>query len=310
MEKIIVTPRSLSDPPHPLLERLQEAGYEVVFPSPGKRPEPAEVEPHIGEAVGYLAGVEPIPASLLERAGKLRAISRNGTGVDNVDVAAAERLGIPVLKAAGANARGVAELTIAHLFAAARDIAQHARWMRDGEWKRIKGFELAGRTLGLIGCGKIGQMVAGLALGIGMKVHAYDPYPDLSFDPGGDFAFASLDDVLVTSDVVSLHAALAPGDPPVLDRKRIAALRHGAVVINTARYELIDADAMREALDSGRVACLTLDAYPEEPPADRRLVDHDSVIATPHIGGFTGESVDRATEAAVENLLEALGGGG
>ena len=309
MDRIIVTPRSLSDPPHPLLERLRDAGYEVVFPAPGKRPQPAEVEPYIGEAVGYLAGVEPVPAELLERAGKLRAISRNGTGVDNVDLAAAERLGIQVLRAAGANARGVAELTLAHLFAAARDIAQHAVWMRDGEWKRIKGFELAGRTLGLVGCGKIGQIVAELALGLGMRVRAYDPFPDSSFAPRGDFAFAAIDDVLLTGDVVSLHAALAPGEPAVLDRERIAALRHGAVVINTARYELIDADAMREALDSGQVARLTLDAYPEEPPADRRLVDHGSVIATPHIGGFTGESVDRATEAAVENLLEALGGG-
>ncbi len=306
MKQVIVTPRSLSEPPHPMLERLRAVRYEVVFPTPGRRPEEHEIAPYIEEAVGYLAGVEPISAALLERARRLQAISRNGTGIDNIDCAAADRLGIQVLRAEGANAQGVAELTLAHIFAAARDIPVQATWLREGEWKRLKGFELAGRTVAVLGCGTIGRMVARCATALGMRVRAYDPYPAEDFAPGGDFAFVPFGEALAEADVVSLHAALPAGAPPLLDREAIAQLKSGAVVVNTARYELIDPDAMLEALERGAVRRLTLDAYPEEPPRDRRLLDHESVIATPHIGGYTAESVERATEAAVENLLQAL----
>jgi phosphoglycerate dehydrogenase-like enzyme len=306
MDKVIVTPRSLSQGGHPLLERIAAAGYEVVFPSPGAQPTEAQLAAVVGEAVGWLAGVEKIGASLLARAERLRVISRNGTGVDAIDLAAAQAKGIVVRRAEGANARGVAELAFGHVLAAARGIAAADAELKAGRWTRAKGFELEGRTLGLAGCGRIGKLVARFALAFDMRVLAYDPYPDAAFAPGPGFSWATLAEVLAGARVLSLHCPPPEGGRPLLDAAAIARLPRGAVVVNTARQGLVDEAAMIDALGRGHVAAYTLDAFDQEPPADFTLVRAKGVLATPHVGGFTDESVDRATAAAVENLLESL----
>jgi D-3-phosphoglycerate dehydrogenase / 2-oxoglutarate reductase len=307
MATVIVTPRSLSKGGHPLLDRLSSAGYEVVFPSPGAQPTEAQLEAVIGGAVGYLAGVERIGASLLAKADGLAAISRNGTGVDNVDLEAAKAKGIKVLRAEGANARGVAELAFGHILAGARGISVADAELKAGRWTREKGFELEGKKLALLGCGRIGKIVAGFALAFGMKVSAYDLYPDKGFAPSPSFSWASLEDALASADVVSLHCPPTPDGRPLLGAAQIAALGKGAIVVNTARERLVDAAAMTAALDSGNVRAYAIDAFDKEPPDDWSLVRNRRTVATPHLGGFTEESVDRATEAAVDNLLAALG---
>jgi phosphoglycerate dehydrogenase-like enzyme len=306
MEKVIVTPRSLSKGGHPLLDRITSAGFELAFPSPGNQPNPAQLEAVIGDAVGYLAGVEKIGADLIAKAGKLVAISRNGTGVDNVDLEAAKARGIAVLRAEGANARGVAELAFGHILACARGIGAADAELKAGRWTRTKGFELEGKTLALVGCGKIGRLVARFALAFDMKVLAYDLYPDKAFAPSAAFSWSPLSEALAAADVVSLHCPPLPDGRRLLDATAIAALKKGAVVVNTAREGLVDASAMSAALDSGRIRAYAMDAFDKEPPDDWGLVRNPRAVATPHIGGFTDESIDRATEAAVENLLEAL----
>jgi D-3-phosphoglycerate dehydrogenase len=308
MDSVIVTPRSLSQGGHPLLERISAAGYGLAFPSPGAQPTEAQLEAVLGDAVGWIAGVERIDASLLAKAPKLRAISRNGTGVDNVDLEAARARGIRVLRAEGANARGVAELAFGLLLAAARGICASDREMKAERWTRTKGFELEGKRLGIVGCGKIGKLVARFALAFDMDVLAYDPYPDASFAPSARFAWAALPEALAGADAVSLHCPPAPGGRPVLGEAEIAALKKGAVVVNTARGSLVDSAAMTAALASGRVGAYAVDAFDREPPDDWSLARDPRSIATPHVGGFTDESVDRATEAAVDNLLAALRG--
>ena len=310
MERVLITPRSLSQGGHPLLERITAAGYELVFPSPGAQPSEAQLAAVIGDAVGWLAGIERVSAALLAKAARLRVISRNGTGIDHIDLAAAAARGIVIRRAEGANARGVAELAFGHLLAAARGIAAADAEVKAGRWTREKGFELAGRTLGLLGCGKIGKLVARFALAFDMKVLAFDPYPDRAFAPGPGFSWAALGEVLRSAHAVSLHCPPALDGHPLLDAGAIAALRKGAVVVNTARQGLVDGAAMAEALRAGHVAAYTVDAFDEEPPGDLALVRTRGVLATPHLGGFTGESVDRATEIAVENLLASLRGGG
>jgi phosphoglycerate dehydrogenase-like enzyme len=310
MDSILITPRSLSQGGHPLLERLTAAGYELVFPSPGAQPSEAQLAAVIGDAVGWLAGVEKVSAAILAKAARLRVISRNGTGVDHIDLAAAEARGIVIRRAEGANARGVAELAFGHLLAAARGLTAADAEVKAGRWTREKGFELAGRTLGLLGCGRVGKLVARFALAFDMKVLAFDPYPDRAFAPGPGFSWAPLAEVLRSAHAVSLHCPPAPGGRPLLDAAAIAALPEGAVVVNTARQGLVDEAAMAEALGAGRVAAYTLDAFDDEPPKDLSLVRTRGVLATPHLGGFTGESVDRATEVAIENLLSSLRGGG
>jgi len=302
--KIAVTPRSLSRDGHPALEKLSDAGYEVIFPTPGRMPEINELGAFLPGCVGYLAGIEPIPSKILMLCKKLKVISRNGVGVDNIDLAAAEKMGIAVYKAVGANARGVAELTISLLLAGLRHVPWTNSNLKAGEWQRLKGIEIQGRVLGLVGCGQIGKHVAEMAIGLGMQARAYDLYPDRAFIPSGDFHFVQLDELLHGSDVISLHCP--PGEAPLINEGVIRKIKRGAYLINTARAGLIDPDSVLGALESGQLRGYATDVYQTEPPEMTELLRHKLVITTPHIGGFTEESIQRATEAAVDNLLLVL----
>lgn len=307
MGKILVTPRSLTKDGDPALELLKAAGHEVIFSSLGKQPDEEELLRLVPGCSGWLAGVEKITPRVLEAAGGLKAISRNGTGVDNVDLAACQRLGIAVLRAKGANARGVAELAFGLLLALARSIPFGDAALKSGRWERRKGMELEGKTLGLVGCGKIGKLVVRFALAMDMSVVAFDAYPDRTFAPGAGFRFAPLADVLSLSHAVSLHCPHKSGEPPVIDAAALARMRKGAFLINTARAGLVDAEAMRKALDDGRLGGYGVDVFDKEPPGPGPLIGHDRVILSAHVGGYTAESVSRATRVAVENLLAALG---
>jgi phosphoglycerate dehydrogenase-like enzyme len=304
--KILITPRSLTEKGHPGLERLRAAGYELVMSPPGRQPDEADLLRLLPGCVGYLAGVEKITARVLESAVGLRVISRNGVGCDAIDRPAAERLGIKVCVTPGANSRGVAELTVGLLFALVRALPASDAALKAGQWQRAKGVELSGRTLGVIGCGQIGRQVAGMAVGIGMNVLGYDVFRDPSFTPGLGFSFAGLPELLAGSDAVSLHCPMQADGRPLLDRASLGRVKQGAWLINTARAGLVDAEAVLEALDRGLLAGFATDVFAEEPPQDARLVRHPLVIATPHIGGFTEESVSRAVEQAVDNLVENL----
>jgi len=303
MGKILVTPRSLTKEGHPALEKLKQAGHQVVTCTPGKSPEEAELLALLPGCVGYLAGVEKVSARVLEAAKGLKVISRNGAGIDNVDLKAAERLGIQVRPAPGANARGVAELTVGLVFALLRSIPWSDAQLKRQAWNRRQGLELAGRTLGLVGCGNIGRLVVELATGVGMKTMAFKRHPDPSFAPP-NFRWVSPEELYAGSDVVSLHCPA--GEKPVIDREAIARMKKGVYLVNTARAGVVDEQALLEALDSGRIAGYAVDVFAQEPPKDWKLAGHEKVIATPHIGGFTEESVSRATEDAVRNILEVL----
>ena len=305
MTRVLVTPRSVTRNGHPSLQKLKAAGYEVILSKPGLMPGEKDLIELLQGCVGYIAGVEPVSAVVLERAKVLRAISRNGTGADAIDLAVAERLGIRVLRAHGTNARGVAELTMALVLALARSIPATDRSLKSGNWDRHPGIELDGKTLGLVGCGKIGRLVTGFATAFGMRILAYDPVPDWDEAPNG-FSYTDLSGVYREADVLSLHCPPPPGRKALLDAESLGALKNGVRIINTARAGLVDADALLGALSSGRVAGVGLDVFEEEPPTDRRLLEHPLVIATPHIGGYTPESIDRAMNHAVDNLLDAL----
>lgn len=304
--KILVTPRSVTRHGHPALKRLEQAGYEVVLAPAGRQPDAEDLQRLLPGCVGYLAGVEEIRATVLESATALRVISRNGVGVDNIDLAAAARRGIVVRKAVGSNARGVAELTFAQLLALARWLPFGDRGIKAGGWERRQGIELIGRTLGLLGCGHVGRIVAKLALAFEMKVIAYDVMPDRSFAPAPDFRFAAFDEVLAAADALSLHCPALPDGRPLLGAVELARMKPGALLINTARADLVDGAALASALERGHLAGVALDVFQHEPPVGDLLVASDRVIATPHIGGFTAESVDRAMDMAVTNLLVEL----
>jgi phosphoglycerate dehydrogenase-like enzyme len=300
--KILVTPRSLTTGGHPALARLTAAGYEVVLGPAGKMPTAEDLMRLLPGCVGWLAGVERIGDDVLAAATDLRVITRNGTGVDAIDLDAARRRGIDVRRAEGANARGVAELAIGLILAIARSIPFSDAAIKAGGWERRKGIELEGKTLGIVGCGKIGRIVAGIARGLGMDVVGHDPFAkDSANQPR-----LAIDDLLAASDVITLHCPPPADGTPLLDARRLALTKPGVLLVNTARHELIDIPALVAAIDRGHVAGAALDVFDAEPPIGRAHLASDRVIATPHIGGFTDESVDRAVDVAVDNLLEAL----
>jgi D-3-phosphoglycerate dehydrogenase len=306
MSKVLISPRSLTRDGHPSLDLLKEAGYEVVFCTPGKQPTEEELIRLLPGCIGFLAGVEKITAKALDAAQGLKVISRNGSGIDNIDLEAAERLGITICKTEGANAKGVAELTIGLMYALVRLIPLHDRTMKSERWERKKGIEIEGRTLGLVGCGQIGKEVALRALGVGMKVTAFRRHPDRSFAPSDSFRWGSFEEVIEDSDVISLHRPASPSGNPVIDGGVISRMKKGVYLINTSRASLIEDASVLEALDGGHVAGFATDVYEKEPPDDYSIVHHECVIATPHLGGYTDESVDRATTAAVENIINTL----
>ena len=308
MSKILITPRSLTKNRHPALNILKKAGFELIFSTPGKMPSEEELVGLIKGCSGYLAGVERISKIVLENADKLKVISRNGTGIDNIDIEEAKKRDIKIFRAAGANSRGVAELTITLLFSLVRAIPIHDGRMKVEVWDRNKGIEVKDRTLGVIGCGRIGKEVSIMALGLGMNVLAYDIYIDKDFKPGEGFSYVNFEEAISRSDLITLHLPANKDSKPIITENEIASMKRGVYIINTARASLVDLKAIVKGLDEKRIYGYAVDVYSNEPPVGKELelIKRSDVIATPHIGGYTEQSINRAAMEAVENLLKVL----
>jgi D-3-phosphoglycerate dehydrogenase len=306
--RILVTPRSLTETGlHnvPELAILRASGYQLVAAPAGRVPTEKELLDLVPGCVGWLAGVERIGARVLEAAKDLRVISRNGVGTDAIDLEAAERAGVRVERAAGANAQGVAELALALALSALRQVPWSAAAVRAGGWRRWQGRELQDCVVGVVGLGAIGRRVAGLFGCLGSRVVAHDPFAPA--EQVAPIRLVDLHELLASSDIVSLHAPPPADGRPLLDAACMAVVARGAVLVNTARSALVDDDAVLAALDNGTLSAYAIDAFDSEPPELTPLLQHEHVLATPHIGGYTTGSVRRATTLAVENLLAVLG---
>lgn len=299
---ILITPRSLSKGGHPELRRLSEAGFTIKTPWPGMQPSEEQLLRELPSCVGYLAGVEKISRRVLTAAASLQIISRFGVGVDNIDLATTKDLGIEVAVATGANSQGVAELALSLIFNGMRTIAMSNSILKTGQWKREMGMEIAGKTLGIVGCGNIGKRLAVLALALGMRVIAHDLYEDPEMGARENFSYSDLPTLLSQSDFISLHTPL--GEQPLLSRESLTQLKGSTIVVNTARAGLVDHAAMVEALDNGLVSSYLTDVFDVEPLVLNELYRHERVILTPHIGGYTKESVARTVEASVDAILK------
>jgi D-3-phosphoglycerate dehydrogenase len=251
-----------------------------------------------------------VTRELIERAGRLKVIGRAGVGVDNVDLEAATERGIIVANAPQSTVISAAEHTIGLLLGLSRNIPQAYAAMKEGRWERSRygGLELAGKTLGLVGFGRIGQQVARRAAGLEMRVLAYDPHvaPERFRALGADRA-ASLDALLAEADFVTLHATLTEETRGMIGRDQIAQAKDGVRIVNVARGELVDEDALVEGLRSGKVAGAALDVFSAEPYAGP-LLEFDHVIVTPHLGASTEEAQDRAGTIVAEQVAAALDG--
>lgn len=306
MARILITPRSLTSAPPPELDRLTAAGHALVFSTPGILPDETELVSLVPGCAGWLAGVEKVSAKVVAAATALRVISRNGTGVDSLPLELLAARGIEVRRADAANADGVAELTLALMLMALRHLPDVTAGVRAGGWPRPLGREIAGATVGVVGCGAVGRRVLRLADAFGARLLAHDPATPGLGDLAGRVRYAPLAELLREADIVTLHSPALPGGP-LLGAVELAAMRPGAVLVNTARAGLVDEAALLAALDAERLGAYATDVFAEEPPTDLRLAAHERVIATSHVGGLTAESVRRATSTAVDNLLAVLG---
>jgi D-3-phosphoglycerate dehydrogenase len=252
-----------------------------------------------------------LTGELIERAGRLKVIGRAGVGVDNVDVEAATRRGIIVANAPESTVVSAAEHTIGLLVALARNIPQAHAALKQGRWERKAhgGVELAGKTLGVLGFGRIGQQVARRALGLGMHVVAYDPYvaPERFRELGAEWVEA-LTDVYAVADFLTLHLPLTPETRRSLDASAFASMRDGVRLVNAARGALVDEEALADALRSGKVAGAALDVFSAEPYTGP-LLELDNVVVTPHLAASTEEAQDRAGLIVAEQVAAALEGG-
>jgi D-3-phosphoglycerate dehydrogenase / 2-oxoglutarate reductase len=267
----------------------------------------------IGEYDGILVrSATKLTSELIERAGQLRVIGRAGVGVDNVDVPAATRRGIVVANAPESNVVTAAEHTMALLLALARNIPQAYVSLTAGKWERSKfsGVELYEKTLGILGFGRIGQLVAHRARGFGMRVLAFDPF--VSAERFRELAVEKADgaeDVYAQADFITVHLPKTPETEGFIDAGAFAQMRDGVRLLNVARGGLIDDAALQDALDSGKVAGAALDVFPSEPMTEHPLFGYPNVVVTPHLGASTAEATDRAGYQSAEQVIAALTGG-
>lgn len=239
--------------------------------------------------------------------GKLQLVIRGGVGVDNIDVKYAEEKGITVRNTPKASSDAVAELALAHMFSVARFVSIAGHTMREGKWekKAYKGIELTGRTVGIVGYGRIGQALGKRCQALGMKVLAYDIYQnkDLECDT---MRYVEMDELLANSDIISLHVPSLPGQP-LINAETIAKMKDGVILINTSRGTNVDEDALLAALDSGKVYGAGLDVFAEEPAKNAALYSHPHVSCTPHVGASTVEAQKRIGQEIVNIISEKFG---
>lgn len=305
--RILVTPTSMqADSGSAALEELKKFSEDLVF-NPAKKP---MSEDELIEALqgceGYVAGLDHITAKVFENCPDLKVISRYGVGYDRVDIEAAKKHGVIVTNTPGVNAEAVGELAFGLLLAVARKIPKLDQDTRAGGWMRSTGFECLGKTICILGLGAIGKVVARCAKGFGMKVCAYDPYINEAYCAENGIQVVSFEEGISMADVISLHLPLMESTRYIIDEKTIASMKDGAVLINASRGGLIDEKAAYDALKSGKLGGMGLDAFEEEPPKDSPLFEFDSVVVTPHTGAHTAEATYNMASLSVKNLIEVF----
>lgn len=284
---------------------LRETGWEIVLPMAAVLPD------EITNADGLVVrSATKVSRELLARAEKLRVVGRAGVGVDNVDMDAATHRGVLVMNTPGGNAVSVAEHTFALLLGLARGVPQSNAAIHAGRWeKSSSGMELRGKTLGLVGLGRVGSEVARRARALEMNVLAFDPYVTPAAARELEVALIPFEDLLKRSDVISLHTALSPATEKMIDAAALAQMKKGARLINCARGELIDEAALAEALRSGHLAGAAVDTFAQEPPKNSPLIGLPNLIATPHIAGSTAEAQEEVGTLIAQQVRDYLAEG-
>ena len=305
MPRVICTAKMCEFGPH--FEILQAAGFEVdtVPTDVDLRKEPHRVVEQVQGYDAILAGAEVYSREVLEQLPDLKVISRYGVGFDAVDLAAADAQNIVVTITPGVNHHSVAEQAFALLMGIARMTRTQDLAVRSGEWERALTPRVWGSTIGIVGLGRIGQAVATRAIGMGMHVLAYDPFPNEEFAKAHQIKMLGLEELLKQSDYVTLHLPVTPDTVDLINRDTLAIMKPGSVLINTARGGLVDEVALVEALESGHLRAAGLDVFKKEPlPVESPLIKLENVLLSCHTGGLDQESHRDAYAMAAQNIVK------
>ncbi len=310
MAKVLITPKSFQKYKHKPYEMLQLAGFEVIENTSGKTLSEQElIELASDDVIGIIVGVDPLSAEVLEAFKGLKAISKYGVGMDNINLEKAKEMGILVRNATGTNNISVAELAIALMFESSRRLYSSIKEVKQFGWERTIGTELTNKNLSVFGGGLIGKEVAKRARGLEMNVTIYDPYfKDQKFlDKYGIKRTEEFTEAVSQADIITLHLPVTEDTKHLFNETVLKQMKSSAILINTARGELVDEKALYEALYNGTISVAAQDVYSMEPPSKGdTLVQLPNFILTPHIGAFTNEAVERMAVVSTENLLEML----
>lgn len=294
----------------PALNILREAGCEVVM---GRSPRPRTVDDMVKAIAGIdgvVAGSDNYSAPVIAAADRLKVVVRVGVGYDTVALAAATAKGIQVGTTPGTNHHAVADYAFGLILASARRIVQHHAATVGGGWLRVAGPDVYGKTIGIVGLGAIGKGMARRARGFDMTVLAYDVFKDEAFAAANQVRYAELDELFSTADYVTLHTPLLPETRGLVNAERLRQMKPTAFLINTARGELVDLDALTTALREKQIAGAALDVFPKEPPpSDHAILTLDNAIVSPHVAGGSIEANLAAAAMACRSVVAVLRGG-
>lgn len=307
--KVLVTPTSFSKYDRSLAKKLEDMVGEVRYNTSGKPLKEADLLPIIKDFDGYIAGLDEITSTVIEKAENLKVIARYGIGVDRVDLNAALARDIYVTTTPGANSVSVAELTIGFIICAARNIVFANNETLEGKWPRLKGISLSGKNIGIIGLGNVGKEVALRLKPFKVKIFAYDIDFDRVFAEKNDITYLKLNGLLKNSDFVSLHIPVLSSTIKIVNKEFLSRMKKGSILINTSRGDLVDEKSLYESLKSGHLRAAAIDSFCSEPDYLKcPLRSLPQLIVTPHIGAATDNASDEMTRISIEECIAVLSG--
>lgn len=304
--KVLITARSFGQGDDEPFRILRDNGCEPVKSSSSKPLTADELAPLVEDVDALIAGNDIVSAQVIEAAKKLKVISRYGVGYDNVDLAAAGKKGIVVTNTPNTNDNSVADLAFALIMSVARGIPSVHNIVKEGKWSRVMGVEMWGKTLGVIGLGRIGKGLVQRAKGFNMNILCYEIYPDHEFGEKYGVKYCPLEELLKNSDAISIHVPLLPQTRNLIGEKELSMMKPTAILVNTARGGIVNEEALYQALSGKKIMGAALDVTEKEPPENSPLLTMDNIIITSHIGGYTSDAVRNMGVTAANNAVAIL----
>jgi phosphoglycerate dehydrogenase-like enzyme len=307
-KKVVITPRGFAKCGLHNVALFEEAGIELVYNDTGLSYTKEQFYEITADADGVVVGVELVDRAYIDAHPNLKAVVKFGVGTDNIDLDYCKEKGIFVGRTVGSNARSVAETAISFIIADSKNLYESFESTKQGGWAKLTGYEIGGKTVGIIGFGAIGKEVAKMAYGLGMKVLAYDVFPiNEEFASKFDVEVTSIEDILVRSDFVSLHVPLTPETKNFIGCDELNKMKKNAVLINTARGGIVNESELYEALKNKVIKAAYFDVFTSEPPAkDEPLMSLDNFFLTPHIASRSAEAERNTADMSSKIIIEAL----